>query len=287
MGKMQALGVIVYPTVADRRPQTRFLRTALPRFIVGLALGGVLAVDLRAQTPPAGEASLQALADGLRPFLIEAVPSPLFEKSYNWGKQSMSFHGIKWRGLEPRVVKAPRNDGTWRKVKVTAWNLPHFLTLKAYDLQQVDAERQTFKVYLSFRAIVDYEQQNWESGVRLYSGSVKANLRLHALLECENHMRFENGKSLLPDVVMRMRVVKATVKYDDLNVDHIAGLGGSAARVLGDAVHDVVKTIRPSLEESMLARANAAIVKAADTREVRISLGKLTSSRPKSPAPKK
>ena len=92
-------------------------------------------------------------------------------------------------------------------------------------------------------------------------------------------MRFESGKSFLPDVVVRMRVVKATVKYDDLNVDHIAGLGGSAARVLGDAVHDVVKTIRPSLEEGLLARANAAIVKAADTREVRLSLGKIVTKK--------
>jgi hypothetical protein len=246
--------------------------------LLALLVVPVSVVMLQAD-PPTADPTLQPLLDNLRPFLLEAVPNPLFQKSYDWGHQARSFHGVKWHGLRPEVVKALRNDGVWRKVKITAPNLAQLLVLKASDLKQHEDGRQTFKVYLSFRATVEVEQQNWESGVRLYSGSMHGSLRLHALLECENQVRFESGKGPIPDLVLRLRVSQATVKYDDLIVDHVAGLGGTAARILGDTIHDLVRSARPDLERDLLAKANAAIVKAADTREVRLSLGKLTTKK--------
>jgi hypothetical protein len=67
-------------------------------------------------------------------------------------------------------------------------------------------------------------------------------------------------------------VLQADLNYDHLVVEHMAGVGGDAAKVLGEAVYATVRGLRPSLERNLLAKANAAIVKAGDTREVRVSL---------------
>ena len=58
-------------------------------------------------------------------------------------------------------------------------------------------------------------------------------------------------------------------------VEHTAGIGGDAAKALGEAVVHTVKQVKPQLERDLLAKANAAIVKAGDTKEIRVALGKL------------
>jgi hypothetical protein len=122
---------------------------------------------------------------------------------------------------------------------------------------------------------VYHEQQVWTAGVRLYSGSAQARLRAGLVLNCELTTRTENGTKLLPDLVCRLRVVQAKVYYDNLVVEHIAGVGGDAARLLGQAVQRNVGHLQPSLERRLLERAEAAILKAGDTKEVRIGLGRL------------
>jgi hypothetical protein len=69
-----------------------------------------------------------------------------------------------------------------------------------------------------------------------------------------------------------------------LAVDHTLGVGGDAAKVLGEAAIKFAKAVKPSLEKDLLAKANAAVVKAADTKEVKIELDKLLSG--KSPVTK-
>ena len=73
----------------------------------------------------------------------------------------------------------------------------------------------------------------------------------------------------------RLRVTRAEVGFDNLVVEHVAGVGGDAAQVLGDAARACLHQWRPSLEKRLLDKAAAAIVKAGDTREVRLSLSKL------------
>ncbi len=122
------------------------------------------------------------------------------------------------------------------------------------DLKNTGADRQTFKVLLAFQAGVEYEKQNWDMGVRLWSNSARARLQLKVALDCENLLRIEPTKSLLPDIVFRLRVIKADVAYDNLVVEHIAGVGGTAARLIGDALHGAVKACKPSLERDLLAQ---------------------------------
>ena len=219
--------------------------------------------------------SADQLAKTLKPILIGAVPAVLYEKTDNWGHQANVPTGVQWRGIKPKITNSLRDHGTWKKLSITAQELPRTLDLKIYDIKSVDADKQTFRVFLTFQMGVLYDQQNWESGVRMWSGSVRARAQVKAEMVCENTLRVEFDKNGLPDFILRLRVIDAKVSYDKPIVEHINGIGGTGAKLVGDAVIDTMRLWRPSIERDLLAKANAAIVKTADTREVRFGFGSL------------
>lgn len=245
-----------------------------------VGIGAIVALaPLVALGQPSTDTSAETLARTLKPYLIEAMPKVLYEKIDNWDHQVMVPVGVKWRGLKPMVTKSLRNHGEWKKLIVTSQDLPRTLDLKISDFKTIDADRQTFKVHLRFQMGVHYEQQNWESGARLWSGSVRARTQLKIEMDCENTLRVEIGKDLLPDFILRIRVTNAKVHYDNLVVEHINGIGGTGAKLIGQAAHDAMKQWRPSIERDLLARAGASIVKTADTREVRLGFGNLVKTK--------
>lgn len=228
---------------------------------------------------PSAEPSLEQLSDLVKPILIDALPKVIHESSDNWGHQANVPVGLKWDGLKPSVQKSPRNHGEWKRVTITARDLKHTLQLKIHDLKNAGPDKQTFKVFLAFEMGVEYEQQNWQSGVRLWSGSVRAHARVKLDMDCESTIRIDLDKNHLPELVLRAKATGAKLSYDKLVVEHINGVGGEAAKVIGAAVHDFVKKVKPSLERDLLAKANAAIVKAADTKEVRVGFGSFLKSK--------
>jgi len=238
----------------------------------------LLPLTLFAQTPAPKDETLDQLGKALKPLLISVVPKTLHERTDNWGHQVMVPVGIKWRGVRPQVSKSLRNHAEWKRLLITANDLQRTLDLKIYDVKNVSPEKQTFKVLLKFQMEVMYEQQNWESGLRLWSGSVRARAQVKLDMDCEDTLTVDT-KELLPDFVFRMRVTGARVGYDKLVVEHINGIGGDAAKIIGKAAHDVMNQWRPSIERDLLAKASASIVKAADTREIRIGFGSLLKSK--------
>ncbi|MBM4070152.1 MAG: hypothetical protein FJ271_14545 [Planctomycetes bacterium] len=235
------------------------------------------------KSAPLSESAVKDMAGVLRKMIIQAMPPVLYEGQENWGRHSNTLDGITWRGkgggIRAEIRRKPKNDGTWRKVRVTPRDLERTLAFDIRNWQNASAERITFNAILAFDAGVRFDQQIWESGVRLYAGFTRARFRVKLNLNCELLTRVETKKnSILPDFVFRLRVVKSDMKYDDLVVEHVGGIGGTAAKLLGEAMHKAVTRLRPDLERDMLAKANAAIVKAADTREVRLSLGGLLSA---------
>ncbi|HEY2786349.1 MAG TPA: hypothetical protein VGJ05_15385, partial [Fimbriiglobus sp.] len=113
-------------------------------------------------------------------------------------------------------------------------------------------------------------------GARLYSGETKGRCNIGVTLSCEATSRLEAVPgNFIPNLLVRLKVTAADLAYSDLSVDHTLGVGGDTAKLLGDAAIGFVKTAKPNLEKDLLAKANAAVVKAADTKEVRIELDKL------------
>lgn len=237
------------------------LRRVTPGKVLGLLDGG----------------SPAALAGNLRAFVLDGLPTPLFEDARHWGMQKPVRH-LKWRGkglhVHPTIEERPENDGQWWKVKVTATNPRDSLVLDLRDVVKPEDGRLLFTVFVAFDADAQLDRQHWIEGTRLYSGSTRARLRLKASLRCEVTAKLEGG-AFLPDAVVRMRVVESKLVYDNLVVEHMAGIGGTAAKLMGEAAHATISQWRPGLERDLLARASAAIVKAADTKEVRLSLGDL------------
>jgi hypothetical protein len=222
---------------------------------------------------------LDALSGTLRGILLRSLPDPLFEASPGWGNMKYVARGIEWHGqglgVHPEVQRSHKNDGPWQKVRFTADKPSDSLILDLRNLQFPEPGRMTFDLFLRFDARVEYTRQEWDRGRKLYDGSVRARLRVRANLYCEVTTRLEPNGSLLPDAVFRLRLTRADVGYDNFVTEHIAGVGGELAKVIGDAFRGGLKQWYPSVERELLQKADAAIVKAGGNREVRVNLASL------------
>ncbi len=67
-----------------------------------------------------------------------------------------------------------KNQGDWRKVRVTAPNLADNLVVDLRNVRSAEPGRMTFTVFLAFDARVDYRHEKWEAGVRLFDTSARA-----------------------------------------------------------------------------------------------------------------
>ena len=231
-----------------------------------LALTAVLLVIIpaRAAEPTPAEKEFSNLLRGL---VRSHLPDPLVEAEPSWGKQVPAL-------FKPHEM---RNQGVWRKIKVSALDPANSLIVDVRNIRETAPATRTFDLLVGFDAQIDFTQQIWERGIRLYSGSTKARMKVWIALKCEVSTRTEK-KGLLPDLVFRLHVASADLKYSGLDVVHTAGVGGDAAKYLGEALHSTLSTLSPNLERDLLAKADAAIVKAGANKEVRVGLGKLFKS---------
>lgn len=201
------------------------------------------------------------------------MPTPLFEGSDHWGDMKKSVNGMKWSGGKPELQYADKNQGTWRKYKVTL-NHPHqdHLRLQLNDVKNVGNNALSFLLKVEADIEFDVQQQNWQSGVKLFDGSVRGRTTVKLALRCESKLSIEPGVSVMPVLKYRLRVVDAKASYDDLVFTHVPGLGGSAAKVVGNWTVDAVQQMKPSLEKKLIEKLTQKIVKAADTKEIQVSL---------------
>jgi hypothetical protein len=228
--------------------------------------------------------SLDALAGNFRAALVKSIPSPLYEDHRGWG-HTKDVVVVKWRGqgldVHPVQVLKARKDGDWRKLQLTAENPADTLIFDLRNLKSPESGRLTFTVFLSFDARAHYDHQKWTEGRKLWDSSLQARLRVKLTLDCEITARLDDTGELLPETVFRLRATKADLKYDNLVVEHIAGVGGAAAKLMGEAAQRMLHEFKPQLEHELLAKADAAITKAADTKEVRVRLADLLKRKSK------
>jgi hypothetical protein len=255
----------------------RYALAALVLTLVAPAF--VAAAPAPAKDSPLSETTIQSLSQSMRGFLVETLPTPLYNKSDNWGHTRPTTNGVKWKGkglkVHPELLKAEKNDGVWTRLVLTAPNLRNNTILELRNFQHTSQGTTTFDVFLAFDGNAEYERQSWKGGVRVYGGSARVRFRVKLRMQCEVTSRLEKNGAGIPDLVFRLRVINADLSYDNLVCEHVMGIGGDAARLIGEAVRSGVRRFHPSLERALLARANTAIVKSADTKDVRVSLGKV------------
>jgi hypothetical protein len=206
--------------------------------------------------------SQSAMAGALRNELVDKLPSPLAETSPGWGHTK-------------RIGGSNKKQGKWRKVRLDALNPRDTLVIDVRDIKPAADGSVAFSTFLLCDARVEYTEHIYEAGIRVLATSARARLRLHLQVDCQASASLDGSNAWVPDVVLTIRATKAHVTYDNLVLEHAIGVGGDAARLMGDGLKNALHELRPGLEASWLAKADAAVVKAAHAREVRLHLGKL------------
>ena len=226
------------------------------------------------------------LASTLRKLMLANLPDPLVEADMGWNTQREVAIGMKWEKvgrvrLKPVVMRDVKNDGHWQKVHIHATDPEKSLTLTVTNVRSPEVGKTLFDAQIGLDSKIIYEQQMWLGGKRLYAGASQARCRaeLHCVVELTDKVEFKPG-SLLPAVSFRVRVVDAQLSYKNLVCEQTLGLSGEAAKLVGKTLLEVLKKVQPHTEKDLLAKANIAIVKAADTKEVRIEFDRLLQGKP-------
>jgi hypothetical protein len=237
---------------------------------------------LFAQAPPVPGTPGAAgrLSDALRDLIVHNLPEPLYVKTHDFDHKAPASSRVQGKGPDghAEVLRGDKEEGEWTRFQAFALNPARDLQLTLTDLRFPEQGKMTFDLNMSLPVRFLFERQIRKAGVKLYKGTVKARLRLALTMHCEANAGLEKG-SLLPTLVFRLRATAAQVAYDQFVLEHIAGFGGEAAREVGKLVRKAIHQWKPSIERELLARANAALCKAADTGEIRLGLDGLTRSK--------
>ena len=221
-----------------------------------------------------------ALAKTLRDVMLTNMPSPLATTDQGWGKQKEFVVGaVMLRDPKKFGPDAPRkmaNDGLWQRFTVQAVEPSKSLNLAIADFTRPVAN--TANIVLNAEMDVKFrvEHQYWKRGLLLYTGETrghcKAGLKLKAEIVSKSVMK---PGAFLPDINLCIKVTEANLFHDKITIDHTIGLDGNDAKAVGDFVLDLVKVIKPELEKQLLDKANAGIMKAANSKEITVQLDKL------------
>ncbi len=223
-----------------------------------------------------------AISKLMRDMTLQHMPDPLVKANDGWGKQKEFVVGKVMLRNPNKFPEAPRelfNDGLWRRFTVTARDPADTLGIGITELVRPEADKMLVTINVAMDINFRMEQQLWVRGRQLYSGETRGHctgaVQLKAVVT--HKTEFKPG-ALFPDIALKVTTTEAKLFYDKIVIDHTAGLDGDDAKKVGDLVVDLVKSVKPELEKELLEKANAAIVKAAGTKEVKLQLDKLMSA---------
>jgi hypothetical protein len=224
-----------------------------------------------------------AIAKLMREMLLQKMPDPLVKANDGWGKQKEYAVGrVMLRNPNRLPPDAPReivNDGLWRRFTVAARDPADTLAIGITELTRTRED--TLQVTINVAMDINFrmEQQLWKRGHQLYSGETRGHCKGAVQLKATvvHKTEFKPG-TLLPEIVLKITTTEAKLFYDKLTIDHTAGLDGEDAKAIGEFVIDFIKKNAPDLEKQLLEKGNAAILKAAGTKEIKLQLDKLVSA---------
>jgi len=241
-------------------------------------------IDLKApkglpQPKPEEAAGIARL---MRETALQKLPDPLLKADNGWGKQKEFAIGKVMLRDPKKLPDAPTqllNEGLWRRFTVTAREPEKTLAIGFVELTRPAADQLNATINVAMDINFRMEQQLWVRGRQLYSGETRGHCKAAVQLKTVVHHKteFKTG-SFLPEVALKVTTTDAKIFYDGLTIDHTAGLDGEDAKKVGDLVIDLIKSVKPDLEGQLLEKGNAAIVKAAGTKEIRLELDKLMAA---------
>jgi hypothetical protein len=232
----------------------------------------------------------EALTKVLQDLLKKNLPDPVTKSNHNWGHQKAVTTNVLHRdGLKfwTEQMQEMKNDGTWRRADVRIPDQDK-IAVAVTELTHPEEGKMLVTVSsLAERVDLHFEQQIWKNGVRLYGGETRGHCRGALVLKAEITTKTEIKKGLFfPSISLNLKVTSAELFYEKLVIDHTAGLNGEAAKAIGDVAIGIVKAIKPNLEKDLLEKADTAIVKAAQKKELTLTLDKLLATKKKEPEKK-
>lgn len=270
--------IFAAPAVAQPKPEPEPIPLPLPppppKTIALKAPKGI-------EQPKLEEAA--GIAKMMREMALQKMPDPLLKANDGWGKQKEFVVGrVILRNPKKFGPDAPTemvNEGLWRRFTLTARDPDKTFAVGFSELVRPAAD--TLNVTLNVAMDINFrmEQQLWLRGRQLYSGETRGHCKSAVQLKAvvTHKTEFKPG-SLLPEIALKITTTDAKIFYDGLTIDHTAGLDGEDAKKVGDLVIDLIKKVKPDLEGQLLEKGNAAIVKAAGTKEIKLELDKLMSA---------
>jgi len=264
------------------KPTQRLWLIACPLALLFLVPARPVAANDAVPGKPAA-AHAAALTQLLRPLILQSLPTPLYQKSESWGTTRRTPQGLQWRGqglkIRPELRYSDKNHGLWKRTQISAEGLPDTFVFQIQDLRAPSPDCRTFDVYIGMPLRIIHEEQRWESGVKLYDIQVRCRLRALALVRCQTRLTLERTAGWLPDIGYRFQVTQVHLGYDQVAFDHLAGLGGEAAEQVGRLGLAVIRQVKPSLEQDLRQRLEAALLRAANKKELKVSTGQLWNAR--------
>jgi hypothetical protein len=251
---------------------------AVPPMPVPLPPPVALKAPKSPEQPKPGEA--EAIGKLLRDLALKHMPDPLVKANDGWGKQKeFVVGGVMLRNPKRFGPEAPRvvvNDGLWRRFAVTARKPDETLAVGVTEMTRPELNTTLLTVTVAMDVNFRMEQQLWKRGLMLYSGETrghcKSALKLKTIVVNKSEVK---PGALLPEVTLTIKVTDAKLFYDDVVIDHTAGLDGQDAQAVGQLVIELVKAIKPDLEKQLLEKANAAILKELASKDIKVQLDKL------------
>jgi hypothetical protein len=224
-----------------------------------------------------------AITKLMRDMALKHMPNPLVKANHGWGKQKEFAVGkVMLRNpnkVGPELPREMFNDGMWRRFTVTAREPAETLGIGISELVRPAEDTMFVTINVAMDINFRMEQQLWRRGLQLYSGETRGHCKGGVQLKAQvvHKVDFKAGL-LLPEITLKITTTEAKLFYDKLVIDHTAGLDGEDAKAMGDLVIDLVKAMKPDLEKELLEKGNAAILKAAGTKEIKLQLDKLAKA---------
>jgi hypothetical protein len=238
-------------------------------------------------TPRTDPIEAEALTKVLLELLKKTLPDPITKSNHNWGHQKAVTTKVLHRdGFKfwTEQVQEMKNDGIWRRADIRIPDHDKIAIAVTELTHPEDGKMQVTVSAVAERVDLHFEQQIWTNGVRLYGGESRGHCKGALTLNAEviTKTEFKPG-SFFPTISLKLQVTKAELFYEKLVVDHTAGLNGEAAKAIGDLTIQIVKAIKPHIEKDLLEKADTAIVKAAQQKELTLTLDKLMASKKREP----
>lgn len=221
-----------------------------------------------------------ALAKTLRGLMLTHLPNPLVNSNDGWGKQKEFVVGaVMLRNPKRFGPDAPRqmfNDGLWRRVTITARKPAETLNLSIPELVRTTDTTALLTVNTEMEIDFRVEHQLWKRGLQIYTGETRGHCKAAMTVKSsvETKMEAKPG-ALLPAITLVVKVTDVKLFHDKFVIDHTAGMDGPDAQKMGDFMLEVAKSVKPDLEAQLMEKANAAVLKAVGSKEIKVQLDKL------------